>query len=184
MELRELRSLGLLAGGSHALVKRHDLVLAGCLSLLTIGCSAHSAASRGGDPAASDTVRILAYNIHHGEGMDGKLDLERIAALVRRVDPDLVTLQEVDSVTTRTDAVDQASELGRLTGLESIFGRFMSYQGGAYGMAVLSRWPIVAVANHRLPDGAEPRSALSAVVRSPTTGRPPEDRRNPLLPHG
>ena len=121
--------------------------------------------------STQDTIRVLAYNIHHGEGMDTVIDLERIASLIREVDPDFVTLQEVDSVTTRTNGVDQAAELGRLTGLNPAFGRFMAYQGGAYGMAVLSRWPIDDVRNLRLPDGAEPRTALSADVTSPETGR-------------
>ena len=123
------------------------------------------------DATRSDTVRVLAYNIHHGEGLDSVLDLERIAALIRDVDPDLVTLQEVDSVVARTDGVDQAEVLERLTGLETVFGRFMPYQGGAYGMAVMSRWPIAASVNHRLPDGDEPRTALSATVTLPGTGR-------------
>lgn len=136
-----------------------------------------AAACHGADstPAAQppevDTVRILAYNIHHGGGMDSIVDLERIAALIRDVDPDLVALQEIDSVATRTGGVDQAAELGRLTGLHAMYGRFMPYQGGAYGMALLSRWPVEDVENVRLPDGAEPRTALSAIVRSPTTAR-------------
>lgn len=121
--------------------------------------------------AAPDTVRILAYNIHHGAGMDEVIDLQRVAALIREIDPDLAALQEIDSVTVRTDGVDQAAELGRLTGLTSIFGRFMEYQGGAYGMALLSRWPVEEFENVRLPDGAEPRTAVAARVRSPTTGR-------------
>jgi endonuclease/exonuclease/phosphatase family metal-dependent hydrolase len=116
-------------------------------------------------------LRILAYNIHHGEGMDDVLDLERIAALIREVDPDLVALQEVDSVTSRTDSVDQAAVLAHLTGLESLFGRFMAYRGGAYGMALLSRWPIEESSNLRLPDGEEPRTALSATVVSDKTAR-------------
>jgi endonuclease/exonuclease/phosphatase family metal-dependent hydrolase len=118
-----------------------------------------------------DTLRVLTYNIHHAEGMDEIVDLERIAALIRAVDPDLVALQEIDSVTTRTGAVDQAAELGRLTGLAHLFGSFMSYQGGAYGMALLSRWPIAGSQNLRLPDGDEPRTALSAMVTSPRTGQ-------------
>jgi endonuclease/exonuclease/phosphatase family metal-dependent hydrolase len=121
--------------------------------------------------APTDTLRVLAYNIHHGEGMDSVLDLHRIAALIREVDPDLVALQEVDSVTTRTGGVDQAAELGRLTGMEPLYGRFMPYQGGAYGMALLSRWPISQAFNVRLPEGAEPRSAMSVVVTSPKSGR-------------
>ncbi len=119
----------------------------------------------------ADTVRVLAYNIHHGEGMDGVTDLERIAALIRQVKPDLVTLQEVDSVVDRTGGVDQATVLGELTGMTPVFGAFMPYQGGQYGMALLSAWPIVSTDNIRLPDGDEPRTALSAVIASPVTGR-------------
>jgi len=123
-----------------------------------------------GEPRAvqDETLRILAYNIHHGEGMDDRVDLERIAALINDLRPDLVALQEVDRSVERTGFVDQATELGRLTGLTPTFGGFMPYQGGDYGMAVLSRWPIVATQNHRLPDGEEPRSALAVRVRSPT----------------
>jgi len=113
---------------------------------------------------------VLAYNIHHGEGMDEVTDLERIAAFIRDVDPDIVTLQEVDSVTERTGGVDQAAVLGERTGMHSAYGRFMSYQGGAYGMAVLSRWPIREATNWRLTDGEEPRSALGVRVRAPEDG--------------
>lgn len=115
-----------------------------------------------------DTLRILAYNIHHGEGMDEVIDLERIAALIRDVDPDLVALQEVDSVVTRTNGVDQAAALGDLTGMQPIFGRFMSYQGGAYGMALLSRLPVISSQNLRLPDGDEPRTAVAATIELPS----------------
>ena len=52
-------------------------------------------------------VRVLTYNIHHGEGMDGKIDLERIAAVIKRLEPDVVALQEVDVKTTRSQGVDQ-----------------------------------------------------------------------------
>jgi len=144
-------------------------VLLGAASV-TSGCG--DAGSVWERSMAEDTIRVMAYNIHHGEGMDSVLDLERIAAVIRSVDADLVALQEIDSVTTRTGRVDQAVELGMLTGLEPVFGRFMPYREGAYGMALLSRWPIAEVENVRLPDGEEPRSALSARVTSPTTGRP------------
>ncbi|MFT5517480.1 MAG: endonuclease/exonuclease/phosphatase family metal-dependent hydrolase, partial [Rhodothermales bacterium] len=119
----------------------------------------------------ADTLRILAYNIHHGAGMDEVLDLDRIAALIREVNPDLVALQEMDSVVTRTGGVDQMATLGRLTGLQPLFGRFMAYQGGAYGMGILSGWPVERHVNHRLPDGDEPRTVLAAHVKSPETGR-------------
>jgi endonuclease/exonuclease/phosphatase family metal-dependent hydrolase len=115
------------------------------------------------DESSGTTLHVLAYNIKHGEGMDGVIDLERTAAVIRALDPDVVALQEVDSAVERTYRLDQATVLGELTGMHSAFGGFFDYQGGRYGMALLSRYPLLSVENHRLPDGAEPRTAL--VVR-------------------
>ncbi len=111
-----------------------------------------------------DVVRILSYNVKHGLGMDDRVDLERIASVIRLLEPDIVTLQEIDSVVARTGFEDQAAVLGELTGMRAVFGGFMDYQGGRYGMALLSRYPIVEWENHRLPDGAEPRSVLVARI--------------------
>ena len=127
--------------------------------------------AHGSQSETQETLRVVAYNIHHGEGMDEVLDLERIAALINDLEPDLVALQEVDREVERTGFVDQAAVLAELTGMTHAFGQFMPYQGGDYGMAVLSRWPIVAATNHRLPDGDEPRSALGVRVRSPVSDR-------------
>lgn len=110
-------------------------------------------------------IRILAYNIRHGAGMDGQIGLQRVARVINALEPDLVTLQEVDRGVVRTGGVDQAARLGELTGMHAVFGDFMDYQGGQYGMALLSKYPIATHANHRLPDGREPRSALAATVR-------------------
>jgi endonuclease/exonuclease/phosphatase family metal-dependent hydrolase len=87
------------------------------------------------------------------------------------VDPHVVALQEIDNVVERTGGVGQAAVYGELTGMEALFGDFMPYQGGHYGMALLSRLPVVQWANHRLPDGAEPRTAVTARVRLSGSGR-------------
>ena len=112
-------------------------------------------------------LRILTYNIHHGVGTDGVLDLERLAAVIDRAKPDLVALQEVDVGADRSQRLDEPSELGRLTGLTSAFGVAMPYDGGEYGEAVLSRLPLLHVENHALParEGSEPRAALAVRVR-------------------
>lgn len=117
--------------------------------------------------ALAGELRLVAYNIHHGEGMDGKLDLGRIAKVIAAEKPDLVALQEVDKVCKRSGGVDQAAELAKLLKMEHRFGKFMDYQGGEYGMAVLSRFPIEKTVIHKLPKGAEPRIALEVVVKSP-----------------
>jgi endonuclease/exonuclease/phosphatase family metal-dependent hydrolase len=129
------------------------------------GPAARAVAAAAGKPEAR--LRVLTYNIHHGAGNDEVLDLERIARLIRSLEPDLVAVQEVDNRTARTGGVDQATELGRLTGMSAVFGSFMDYQGGEYGMAVLSALPIVGSQNHRLPEGPEPRAALAVRVRLP-----------------
>lgn len=114
-------------------------------------------------------LRVLTYNIHHGEGVDGKLDLVRLAGVIAASGADLVALQEVDRQTTRTGGVDQAAELARLTGLHVAYGKAMDYQGGAYGQALLSRWPLEGMTVHALPNPAkvEPRIAVAATVQPP-----------------
>lgn len=134
-------------------------------------------------------LRVLSYNIHHGEGVDGRLNLERIAAVIRAAEPDIVALQEVDNCTGRTGGVDQAGELARLTGLSVVFGRSIRLLGGEYGNAVLSRYPIRSHAVHPLPNpaGGEARSLLEVQVAlqlsnpdSPSE-MPPEEDAGPCL---
>ena len=56
-------------------------------------------------------IRVLSYNIRHGEGMDNRIDLWRIAKIIESISPDLVSLQEVDYQMERTGGIDQAEEL-------------------------------------------------------------------------
>lgn len=113
----------------------------------------------------STTLRVVAYNIKHGRGMDGKVDLERVAKVLRALKPDVIALQEIDNKCTRSGKVDQAAELGRLLGMKHRFGKFMNFQGGEYGLAVLSRHPIEKSERHQLAPGAEPRCALEIVIQ-------------------
>jgi endonuclease/exonuclease/phosphatase family metal-dependent hydrolase len=114
----------------------------------------------------------MAYNIHHGEGTDGKFDLGRIAKLITDQKPDLVAVQEVDVKTRRAGGTDQAAELARLTGMHYAFGEFMEYSGGRYGQMVLSRYPILSHENFKLPDGPEPRAALIVKTKPPGFSTP------------
>jgi endonuclease/exonuclease/phosphatase family metal-dependent hydrolase len=111
-------------------------------------------------------LRVLSYNIHHGEGVDGKLDLDRIARVIRAVEPDLVALQEVDQNVRRSESVDQPAELARLTGMRVVFGQNIPLEGGGYGNAVLSRLEVVRHENHKLPnvDAGEQRGVLEMEV--------------------
>lgn len=139
------------------------------LVLVALAVACNPAPERGPSTESQPNIRLLAYNIHHGEGMDEVTDLQRIADMINDLNPDLVTLQEVDSVADRTGQTDQAAVLAELTDMSYAYGRFMPYQGGAYGMAVLSRWPIEERINVRLTDGEEPRTALAVRVREPAS---------------
>lgn len=126
-------------------------------AILALGCQ----------PSEPVTLRLVTYNIRHGRGMDGEVNLERTAAVLRQLSPDIVALQEVDNGVARSGGQDQAAVLGQLLGMEHAFGSFMEYQGGHYGMAILSRHRIVRVDPVTLPEGNEPRVALAIEVEAP-----------------
>ncbi|MBT3254615.1 MAG: hypothetical protein HN995_03910 [Candidatus Marinimicrobia bacterium] len=85
----------------------------------------------------------MTYNIRHGVGLDGVLDLKRTARVIKAANADIVILNEVDHGTSRSFGVDQADSLGRLLDLFAVFGRSIDYDGGQYGNALLSRYPII-----------------------------------------
>jgi endonuclease/exonuclease/phosphatase family metal-dependent hydrolase len=130
-------------------------VAAACgISILLLAGGGQQAGEAAGVGVAKK-LRVMTYNIHVGIGMDKELDLARIADCIRRERPDLVGLQEVDRGVERTKRVDQAAELARLTGMEYAFAHNLNYQGGQYGVAVLSRFPILAVDHRRYANRRE-----------------------------
>lgn len=111
---------------------------------------------------APGELRVMTFNIQ-----SGARGLERVAHVIRAAVPDVVALQEVDVGSTRARGLDQADELSRLTGLKyRAHFRTTDLFGGAYGIAVLSRFPLEALAQYPLPGprGAEPRTVAHAVV--------------------
>ena len=138
------------------------------LVALAIGAGGYLAASgpREHGHHVPARVRVLTYNIHHGEGTDGRIDLARQADILNREAPDLVALQEVDRTTKRSGGVDQLAEFARLTGLTPAFGRAIEFQGGGYGVGVLSRLPVRGLRQRLLPGSPdrEPRTALTVDV--------------------
>jgi len=116
--------------------------------------------------AAASTFRVMTYNIHHGEGVDGRVDIERIAALIRGERADLVALQEVDKGVERTGGRDLPAELASLTGMTCLFRNNYAFQGGEYGNAILSRFPVRRWTNTllRMLRPGEQRGVLQAVV--------------------
>ncbi|MDQ2658529.1 MAG: endonuclease/exonuclease/phosphatase family protein [Bacteroidota bacterium] len=117
------------------------------------------------------TLKVLTYNIHHAgpPSRPQAIDLDAIAKVITEHNPDLVALQEVDSHTARSGPFNQAEELGRRTGMTAHFFRSIDYDGGEYGIAILSRLPIVDVNLYPLPrmegNGGEPRILATARIQ-------------------
>jgi endonuclease/exonuclease/phosphatase family metal-dependent hydrolase len=152
-----------LAGAAEAGV--YDGAMTALIRMGVLGCLlAAGAWAEDTESPTPTTLKVMAWNIHHGEGEDGKLDLERIAGVIKKSAADVVLLQEVDDRTQRTGRVAQAEELARLTGLRATFGKAMDFQGGGYGNAILTRWAPAEVRVLPLPGGGEPRCALAVTV--------------------
>ena len=129
------------------------------------GCSP----MKGNLTSSSDTsapIRVATYNIKHGRGMDGVVDLERTLATLKSLNADVIALQEVDDQARRSGGVDQASWLAERLGMHAAYGAFMDFQGGRYGLAILSRRPILSHESWRLPEGNEPRVALATRIET------------------
>ncbi|WP_093921254.1 endonuclease/exonuclease/phosphatase family protein [Sunxiuqinia elliptica] len=102
-----------------------------------------------------ETIRVLSYNIriaHPPSGGWELIDLPAIGEAINRIKPDLVALQEVDAFTERSGkTVHQAKELAQITGMDYFFAKAVDRSEGDYGVAVLSRFPIVEAQAYRLP---------------------------------
>lgn len=107
----------------------------------------------------------MTYNIRNGRGLDARVDLARIAAVIAAVDPDIVALQEVDAHRARSGTVDQAQELADRLGMAAAFGACIDDGGERYGIATLARLRFVETRQLCLPAQphrrrSEPRCAL------------------------
>jgi endonuclease/exonuclease/phosphatase family metal-dependent hydrolase len=114
----------------------------------------------------TQTFRVMSYNIQHGRGMDGVIDLARIAAVIKEQSADIVALQEVDRGVERTNRRDLPLELAELTGMTPVFFKNHPHQGGEYGNAILSRFPLRDATNTHLPmiGSNEQRGVMRMVV--------------------
>ena len=138
-----------------------------CALLCLAGCA--SASRNNGAP-----LRVLTYNIHAGKDAGQQRNLDRVAEIIRGANADIVMLQEIDRNTERSGREDHIAVLAQLTGLHMAFAKSLDYQGGLYGIAVLSRFPLdtayavpLEVKPPQERSGThEPRVALHAIVRA------------------
>ena len=111
---------------------------------------------------AQKTLRIMSYNIRHGAGLDNRLDAERIAGVIRRAAPDVVALQEVDSATLRTGRKDLLHQIADEVLMHRMYAPAIPYEGGKYGIGLLSKEKPLNVRYMPLPGREESRVLLLA----------------------
>lgn len=112
-------------------------------------------------PVEND-LKIISYNIRHGEGLDGKTDYVRIARMFREQQADVVALQEVDSVTGRSHKKDVLREIANEALMYPVFAKAISFDGGSYGVGLLAREHPLSVERIALPGREEARVLLLA----------------------
>jgi endonuclease/exonuclease/phosphatase family metal-dependent hydrolase len=153
------------------LSRRLLVALAGVLVLTPTVASAEPAPS--GLPGRP--LNVLTYNIHHGAGTDGVVDLERIAQVIEKSDADVIGLQEVDRHwSERSGWVDQATWFAKRLKLHVAYAANLDLDPlnpgeprRQYGTAVLSRYPIRDFQNTYLPKypGQEQRGLAVATIK-------------------
>lgn len=113
-------------------------------------------------------MKIVTYNIRRAYGQDGICNIDRIVGVLKGIDADVIALQEVDHLTKRSDLIDQTSFLSKKLEMEGLFASFMELEGGEYGMAMLSKYPILRKEVIPLPPAIyEPRVAISMQLKLP-----------------
>ncbi len=113
-----------------------------------------------GNAKGEDTLCILTYNVHRCNPPGTKIiDIAAIANVVKQCKADVVALQEIDVNTIRSGKdIHEAEEIAKACGMYVCFGKAIDFSGGAYGVAILSKYPISAVQNYLLPKDADPKT--------------------------
>jgi len=134
------------------------------LLLLILVTSCNTSGNRSSSSQESNqvenSIRLMSYNIRNAKGLDDVTDYDRIADIINNSAPDIIGIQELDSVTGRSQGVDVLNVLAEKTEMFSTYAAAIDYDGGKYGIGVLSKVKPVNVIKVPLPCSREPRMLL------------------------
>lgn len=105
------------------------------------------------DKNAAKVLRIMSYNIHHANppAKPDLIDLDAIARVITDSKADVVALQEVETGVNRSGGINEAKTLAEKTGFHYHFFKAIDFDGGDYGIAILSRYKLQDVVLVPLP---------------------------------
>ncbi|MFL5322126.1 MAG: endonuclease/exonuclease/phosphatase family protein [Myxococcaceae bacterium] len=143
---------------------RHNLIIAAAVLALSACSTTGINRLQTEKMSVSPSLRVMTFNIQ-----SGRKGIDKVAALIREANPDVVALQEVDRFTARAGGKDQLAALSELTGMAySAFFKTTSFYGGDYGIAILSKYPLSDAEQRGLPtELSEPRAVGRALVHGP-----------------
>ena len=111
---------------------------------------------------SQDYVKLMSYNVRNTKGMDGIRNLQRVANVIINEAPDVVAVQELDSMTTRSNQQYVLGELAERTQMHATYAPAISFQGGKYGIGILSKETPLNIRTYPLPGREEARMLLVA----------------------
>lgn len=116
------------------------------------------------------TLKILTYNVKNCVGLDDVADYNRIADVLRRINADVVAIQELDSATYRSKRVVVLNELAERTNMHASYSASIEYRGGKYGIGILTKENPVSYRKVSLPGKEEKRSLLLVELKEYVIG--------------
>jgi endonuclease/exonuclease/phosphatase family metal-dependent hydrolase len=139
--------------------------------LILCSCGVSREQTKTSQKSTTNELKVMSYNIHIGNppSKPGLIDMEAIIRAIKAEDPDLIALQEVDVNTARSVKINQADIIARKLGMNFFFAKTIDHDGGDYGVALLSKFPISETKIHRLTtvagSGGEPRVIATAKIQ-------------------
>ena len=116
-------------------------------------------------------LKVMTYNIAAGAN-NFKVNLKKTAQTIKKINPDIIGIQEVDKLTGRSGKIDQGKILAELTGYNIVYGKAIDHDGGEYGIAVLTKHQIKESHQISLPSIDEQRIALITTIDVPNFPAP------------
>ena len=111
---------------------------------------------------AQNTLKLMSYNIKNANGMDNVCNFQRIANVINNTSPDVVAIQEVDSMTNRSGQKYVLGEIADRTQMHGYFAPAIDYDGGKYGIGLLTKQVPLRLQTLPLPGREEARTLILA----------------------
>lgn len=113
-------------------------------------------------------LKIATYNIGKNEASSDVSDFTALNSAIKKIDADIIAVPEVDNKTQRSQKIDQLKTIADANKMYYAFGKALDFDGGEYGLGLLSRYKILHSQVVKLPSGdAEQRVVLLAQVDVP-----------------